>query len=800
MATATPEQARHGRISIVVADILAEMLQDIIAHAQMPPKALYDRIVQTKDFNKKLSPEEWQVVNKLANPHKGFKVLDVSLAYRIVKHFRNTFVTKPTRNWGSNPTPTEVEIGDDVERIRRARNRYLHGLSINITEKTMSDFFKEFTEVAKRIDQYLNKTLESSFEKKLENFRTCSINENKTRETLKATSVVENQEDDADKSPFVLIFPEIQDEDAEEKAKLLNDFKDKINKGQLKFVFDRGTEGSLLSYVEVIKSLLEQDSSFLIEISTFMDRISELIDLGPDEIIHVIITQPDDELCDIETDSDSENDMSEEEQHIDHHALAVYFRLKKETLTSEENFQEGMKEFIETIVTIANGKHLTEKHEIDVIVEPGIESATMSRPSAFEYSEEKQLTLPEFHRKYKDNLPLLVIVTKGFHGETMYDDYANGQIIRLNRACQQLRALARLSRDAGSIRDEFLSIPVYGKYKFAVVKSSKKVGNPQLMEEILAENNLPVQVRYASYNKELRSTLQSIKGVNILVMKTYVEDNIQGNYLEDGVISPITALVALCPDISVSIITGYTHKSEEQFQAKLRSMNFFVQKYIKFQDNEGSPELTKFERGAKTTGTGNAVPPDLLPCDYTQGGDCNDVPLIPRQNSKSAGYEKDDIYEPLPEPDTKWLPPRPQKHSAEKRLPLPARPFDSISAVVEDQNYRVINADESLNLESSDNYMYISETFSSDSDYYSSTSSSSVGSSNSFVNEKSLQEILGILKTLNLSKYCKEFADRLVDGAVLQELNEEILRKDFNFMHVEAIRLMKYVSSGHIPK
>ena len=85
-----------------------------------------------------------------------------------------------------------------------------------------------------------------------------------------------------------------------------------------------------------------------------------------------------DELCDIETDSDSENEMSEEEQHIDHHALAVQFCLQKETLASEENFQEGMKEFIETIVTIANGKHLTEKHEINATLEPGIENGMCS--------------------------------------------------------------------------------------------------------------------------------------------------------------------------------------------------------------------------------------------------------------------------------------------------------------------------------------------------------------------------------------------------------------------------------------
>lgn len=70
--------------------------------------------------------------------------------------------------------------------------------------------------------------------------------------------------------------------------------------------------------------------------------------------------------------------MSEEEQHIDHHALAVQFCLQKETLASEENFQEGMKEFIETIVTIANGKHLTEKHEINATLEPGIENGMCS--------------------------------------------------------------------------------------------------------------------------------------------------------------------------------------------------------------------------------------------------------------------------------------------------------------------------------------------------------------------------------------------------------------------------------------
>jgi hypothetical protein len=54
------------------------------------------------------------------------------------------------------------------------------------------------------------------------------------------------------------------------------------------------------------------------------------------------------------------------------------------------------------------------------------------------------------------------------------------------------------------------------------------------MEDILLENKLPVQVIYAGYNIESNSTLKSISGVNILIIKTYIEDYMQGNCIEDS--------------------------------------------------------------------------------------------------------------------------------------------------------------------------------------------------------------------------------------------------------------------------
>lgn len=68
------------------------------------------------------------------------------------------------------------------------------------------------------------------------------------------------------------------------------------------------------------------------------------------------------------------------------------------------------------------------------------------------------------------------------------------------------------------------------------------------MEEILSENDLPVQVRYASYNVP---TMESIKGVNILIFKTYVEDYLQGNCMEDSKIYFFVYLWGVWPSLFV---------------------------------------------------------------------------------------------------------------------------------------------------------------------------------------------------------------------------------------------------------
>ena len=62
------------------------------------------------------------------------------------------------------------------------------------------------------------------------------------------------------------------------------------------------------------------------------------------------------------------------------------------------------------------------------------------------------------------------------------------------------------------------------------------------------------------------------------------------------------------------------------------------------------------------------------------------------------------------------------------------------------------------------------------------------------------QELAVCMEKLKLSQYISVFQENLIDGAILKELDTELLKTDFGFKGIEAIRLMKFAREGHIPK
>jgi hypothetical protein len=68
------------------------------------------------------------------------------------------------------------------------------------------------------------------------------------------------------------------------------------------------------------------------------------------------------------------------------------------------------------------------------------------------------------------------------------------------------------------------------------------------------------------------------------------------------------------------------------------------------------------------------------------------------------------------------------------------------------------------------------------------------------VNEMCIEDVCNVLQKLGLEKYIPVFQKQWIDGAILNELNADILHTECGMKKIEAVRLMSYVKKGHIPR
>lgn len=74
-----------------------------------------------------------------------------------------------------------------------------------------------------------------------------------------------------------------------------------------------------------------------------------------------------------------------------------------------------------------------------------------------------------------------------------------------------------------------------------------------------------------------------------------------------------------------------------------------------------------------------------------------------------------------------------------------------------------------------------------------------VGESKNFVKELSVSEVCSCLEMLNLGHYAARFSRNLIDGKMLVDISESILREGFGMNTVESFRLLKFAREGYIP-
>lgn len=149
--TLSQTQLNFARFSIVSIDINKLTLQDILTIFIQPIDL--DQEIQNCDplvkGKYKLNPDQR---NTCCNP-PDYSKFDITLLYRLIRNLCPSL--EPTNKWGNKPASNDLEVGDDIERIRYLRNSIVaHSASAEISDDKFKDLWSDVKCIIQRCQQY----------------------------------------------------------------------------------------------------------------------------------------------------------------------------------------------------------------------------------------------------------------------------------------------------------------------------------------------------------------------------------------------------------------------------------------------------------------------------------------------------------------------------------------------------------------------------------------------------------------------------------------------------------------------
>ncbi|XP_046564233.1 uncharacterized protein LOC124273065 [Haliotis rubra] len=215
----------------------------------------------------------------------------------------------------------------------------------------------------------------------------------------------------------------------------------------------------------------------------------------------------------------------------------------------------------------------------------------MERILQFETNEEGY-PMPEFFDRYSKRMPVFAVVTQGCLGVTDLETFASEQPLFCHSYVKQRRVVARDSRG------RTISIPEEYPMKFKIVISRSKVGPEQTMKEILRENKLPVQVKFAAPSNVafyVGSNRQQAKDLsNLALSRIYEETYILASGVYGRTVDKQVLVVPLyLGDLQVSTVKGVVGMKDAEWKTMYAELTQSL-KDVKVPPNLGNNEIAVF--------------------------------------------------------------------------------------------------------------------------------------------------------------------------------------------------------------
>lgn len=413
---------RGIRCSVVVGHILTGIMQEVMEHSPISPLKLNDMINNDRHFrHKKITPDEMNVIQTLTT--NGYRKLDINLMYKLMKYFKG-IIPAPTRGWKHYPQPSDLAIGDDMRRIKDARNFFGHNICPSLSQDKMEELFRTYSDVGERADSYLKKDAASSYKQLVLKHKNSPIDKSKEDEILdKERQLRRNMElsisftdnracklDIADdtrnewkrkfesnpsgSTNLKFVFEGI--ENPKVTSEKINAKKDEINQMSEYIKIVDVSTGSIVLYVCVKNQLINNNQRLIHEVEQFIQVMLDLAGFrfknGRNN--YFMITH-DEDAVEIETSSDDEDDNCSDLYPEQKKNLIVRVDVNNKVFETEERLRHNVNKFCGTLM---NGQTIIKQTEIAHPTERG-KGACLSN------DEYKELYRPELgKRKRRDSV------------------------------------------------------------------------------------------------------------------------------------------------------------------------------------------------------------------------------------------------------------------------------------------------------------------------------------------------------------------------------------------------------------
>lgn len=139
-------------VTVASVDVIKLPLRDILDR-HIKPGDLYHKITSCSTLN--LRPEQKTICLIPPPDLPDYNTFDVTLLYSLIRNLCP--LPCPKRGWGNKPEALDIQISDDIERLRLFRNNYYaHANSAAISDHMFKNIWRDLKQTFKRIKSKYN--------------------------------------------------------------------------------------------------------------------------------------------------------------------------------------------------------------------------------------------------------------------------------------------------------------------------------------------------------------------------------------------------------------------------------------------------------------------------------------------------------------------------------------------------------------------------------------------------------------------------------------------------------------------